>query len=81
MRGEFAESRANEHERLIAALMEACEFCQSNENREKVIETLAGSNYLDTSQDAIRSSLLGPFRFRKTASKLQGSPTIRRPGS
>ena len=65
VRTEFAESRADEHERLVAALIQACEFCQRPANREQVIETLAGPNYLDTSREAIQSSLAGPFRFDK----------------
>jgi ABC-type nitrate/sulfonate/bicarbonate transport system substrate-binding protein len=65
VRSEFAESRFDEHQRLIAALLEACEFCQLPENRAQVAETLAGSNYLNTNREAIQSSLCGPFKFRK----------------
>jgi ABC-type nitrate/sulfonate/bicarbonate transport system substrate-binding protein len=62
---EFARTRAEEHERLIAALFEACQFCQLAENRQHLVETLARPEYLNTSPVAIRNSLCGPFRFSK----------------
>ena len=63
VRADFAESRAEEHRRLIGALREACDFCQRPGNREQVAGTLAGKKYLDTSEQAIRRSLCGPFQF------------------
>ena len=86
VRTEFAESRSNEHERLIAALIEACEFCQLVENRDQVIETLAGSNYLDTNPEAIQCSLSGPFKFRRDRSEFSrdlhvfAGPGVNEPG-
>ena len=86
VRTEFAESRADEHERLIAALMLACEFCQRPGNREQVIETLAGPNYLDTNREAIQSSLTGPFKLSKEQSEtshelhLFSGPGVNEPG-
>jgi ABC-type nitrate/sulfonate/bicarbonate transport system substrate-binding protein len=65
VRQEFAESRADEHHRLIAALREACEFCQDEKNREQVAEVLAGAEYLNISHETIRRSLSGPFQFRQ----------------
>jgi ABC-type nitrate/sulfonate/bicarbonate transport system substrate-binding protein len=62
---EFARTRAEEHECLVAALFEACQFCQRTENREQLVEILARREYLDTNPAAIRSSLCGPFRFNK----------------
>ncbi len=38
---EFAEKRAEEHLALVAALLEACEFCAAPENREQVVAVLA----------------------------------------
>jgi ABC-type nitrate/sulfonate/bicarbonate transport system substrate-binding protein len=63
VRREFAESRADEHERLIAALMEACRFCDSPENRERIIDTLAGPEYLNVSAQALRRSFSDTFDF------------------
>jgi len=65
VRADFAASRAEEHERLIASLHEACDFCQRAENRDQLVKTLAGSKYLNTSEEAIRRSLAGPFKFGK----------------
>ena len=64
-RAEFVESCAEQHQRLVAALLEACEFCQLAENRAQVVATLAGPKYLNLSPEAIHSSLVGPFKFRK----------------
>jgi ABC-type nitrate/sulfonate/bicarbonate transport system substrate-binding protein len=69
-RADFAESRAEEHELLIGALLEACEFCHQAENREQVARTLAGSSYLNIKKEAIERSLVGPFRFRKDQTAL-----------
>jgi len=63
VRADFAASRADEHEQLIAALLESCEFCQNAENRNQVVKTLATSKYLNTNAEAIRRSLCGPFKF------------------
>jgi ABC-type nitrate/sulfonate/bicarbonate transport system substrate-binding protein len=65
VREDFAETRGDDHRSLIAALREACDFCQPLENRERVAHTLAGAKYLNTSADAIRRSLSGPFAFGK----------------
>jgi ABC-type nitrate/sulfonate/bicarbonate transport system substrate-binding protein len=63
VRADFAESRHDEHRRLIAALREACEFCEQPGNRERVARTLAAPKYLNTSKEALRRSLSGPFKF------------------
>jgi ABC-type nitrate/sulfonate/bicarbonate transport system substrate-binding protein len=65
VRAEFADACVNEHRSLIAALREACEFCQRPRNRPEVARILAGRKYLNTSVEAIRQSLSGPFEFGK----------------
>jgi ABC-type nitrate/sulfonate/bicarbonate transport system substrate-binding protein len=65
VRSDFAESHADEHQQLIAALLEACEFCQGPENRQQVAQVLAGKKYLNVKQDVLARSLCGPFIFRK----------------
>jgi ABC-type nitrate/sulfonate/bicarbonate transport system substrate-binding protein len=86
VREEFVESRSDEHERLVAALLEACEFCQLPENRQQVAEILAGPNYLNISREAVQSSLCGPFKFhkqrRETVSDLHlfAGPDVNEPG-
>jgi ABC-type nitrate/sulfonate/bicarbonate transport system substrate-binding protein len=56
---EFAETRAEEHKRLIAALLEACRYCDKAENRGHVIETLSRKQYLNAPVEALRLSLAG----------------------
>jgi two-component system, oxyanion-binding sensor len=65
VRSEFAQSRAEQHQQLIAALLEACAFCQRPENREQVVRILSGPDYLNGNSEIIQSSLSGRFRFRK----------------
>ena len=65
VRRDFAESRAEEHLRLIAALAEACSYCEQLENRERLLELLAHPRYVSTSTAALRTSLCGPFDFGK----------------
>ena len=61
VRKEFAEGRADEHERLIAALIQACAFCDKPQNRRAISDCLAHSQYVDAPQDCIRAGLTGPF--------------------
>lgn len=65
VRSDFAESRSEEHERLIAALHEACEYCQVPENRQRVVETLAARKYLNINREAIQRSLCGQLKLRQ----------------
>jgi ABC-type nitrate/sulfonate/bicarbonate transport system substrate-binding protein len=60
---EFAENRAEEHVALIAALLEACEFCAAPENREQIVTTLAQPEYVNAPKDALRQSFSGEFNF------------------
>jgi ABC-type nitrate/sulfonate/bicarbonate transport system substrate-binding protein len=63
VRRDFAEEREAEHLALIAALIEACEFCDRPENRERVMETLAQPEYLNAPIRALRMSMNGTFDF------------------
>jgi ABC-type nitrate/sulfonate/bicarbonate transport system substrate-binding protein len=63
VRSEFAERRKREHLALIAALAEACRFCEAPANRERIAEILAGSRYLNTPVQVARRSLAGPFLY------------------
>lgn len=59
VRREFAQSHAEQHKRLIAALLEACRYCGKAENRAHVIETLSYKQYLNAPPEALRLSLAG----------------------
>lgn len=74
VREEFASAREDEHLALVAALIEACRFCDAPENRERVIETLAQPQFVNAPIQAVRMSLGGTFdygneRIEKTGSQ------------
>jgi ABC-type nitrate/sulfonate/bicarbonate transport system substrate-binding protein len=62
-RRDFTETHAGELLRLIAALLEACAFCEATAHRETVISTLAQPQYLNAPSEVLRRSLAGPFHF------------------
>lgn len=55
VRHDFAETRASEHERLIAALLEACAFCDQATNRPLVSEMLAQPQYVNAPTDCLKN--------------------------
>ena len=55
VRHDFAETRASEHERLIAALLEACAFCDQAVNRPLISEMLAQPQYVNAPTDCLRN--------------------------
>jgi ABC-type nitrate/sulfonate/bicarbonate transport system substrate-binding protein len=57
----FAESRRAEHSALVAALAEACAWCDEPQNRERVAEILSQPRYLNLPVRVIAPSLLGRF--------------------
>lgn len=59
----FAVERAEEHARLIAALREACAFCDQPENRKHVSELLMEPHYVNAPADCIKAGMIGPFQF------------------
>jgi ABC-type nitrate/sulfonate/bicarbonate transport system substrate-binding protein len=61
VRQSFAEEKSTQHLALIAALIEACDFCQNPENRERVTETISQRKYLNVPTQAVRASLGGHF--------------------
>jgi ABC-type nitrate/sulfonate/bicarbonate transport system substrate-binding protein len=62
VRQSFALGRANEHIRLLAALIEAGEFCEQPENRGLVCEMLAHPHYLNAPAECVKAGLVGPFQ-------------------
>lgn len=63
VRREFAEQREAEHLALVAALIEACEFCDAPENWDRLISTLARPEYVGASAQALRCGITGEFDF------------------
>ena len=70
VRREFAERHAQQHLALVAALLEACEFCQAPENRQQVATTLARPEYVNVSATALRGGLEGPFDFGRAGTRV-----------
>jgi len=62
-RREFAEKRAEEHIALLAALLEACEFCDDAKNQTQLVATLARPEYVGTPEAALRRGIRGEFDF------------------
>jgi len=63
VRREFAEKRNDEHVALIAALLEACEFCDQPENHEEIISTLARPEYVGVCEEALRQGINNGLDF------------------
>lgn len=62
-RRDFAERRPEEHLGLIAALLEACEYCDDPANHETLINTLSRPEYVGTPAAALRGGITGEFDF------------------
>jgi ABC-type nitrate/sulfonate/bicarbonate transport system substrate-binding protein len=61
VRKDFAERRESEHLRLVAALIEACEFCDDPRNAESIAETLSRPEYIRAPVAALLAGTRGPF--------------------
>jgi two-component system, oxyanion-binding sensor len=57
----FADTRPVEHAALVAALVEACAWCDEPQNREKLAELLGDPRYLNLPARLIAPALLGRF--------------------
>ncbi len=67
VRNDFAEKRAGEHERLIAALLEACAFCDQPINRPLISEMLAQPQYVNAPTDCLKNILAADTRGSRLA--------------
>jgi two-component system, oxyanion-binding sensor len=63
VRRDFAEVREEEHLALVAALLEACAFCDAPEHCEEVIATLSRPQFVGVPEAVLRAGLRGPFDF------------------
>jgi ABC-type nitrate/sulfonate/bicarbonate transport system substrate-binding protein len=66
VRRQFAEERADEHIRLVSALLEACQFCAIPANLDRIIETLGEPQFVNAPAAALR---LGCVNVYGNASK------------
>lgn len=63
VRREFAEQREREHLALVAALVEACEFCDAPENIYEIISICSRPKYIGASAAALHAGFSGRFDF------------------
>jgi two-component system, oxyanion-binding sensor len=61
VRQSFALGRAEEHERLIAALLEACAFCDQPESAALLGEMLSDAHYVNAPAECVRAGLARPL--------------------
>ena len=59
----FADQHPEEHLRLIAAIYEACQWCDRPENREDLARVLARPGYVNVPFEVLRDSLTEPVQF------------------
>jgi ABC-type nitrate/sulfonate/bicarbonate transport system substrate-binding protein len=69
VRQEFAERRSDEHELLIAALIEACEICDKPGHRKEIAKLLSRREYVDAPVEAIKRALVGPLDPKENGSR------------
>lgn len=69
VRREFAEKRADEHRALIAALLDACEFCAEPENRDEIVAILSRPEYVGVPPALLRRGFDGRFDFGQGRSR------------
>lgn len=62
-RRDFVEARNEEHLALVAAIREACAFCDAPENHEQIIATLAGPGYVNVPAVILRKGFAAQFDF------------------
>lgn len=65
VRRDFAEKRAEQHTALVAALLEACEYCGTEDGRNEAASILARPEYVGVPESVLRRGLDGPFDFGK----------------
>ena len=63
VRRDFAESRAEEHTALLAALLDACAFCSEPENHAQLAAILARPEYVGAPEPALKRGICRQFDF------------------
>jgi ABC-type nitrate/sulfonate/bicarbonate transport system substrate-binding protein len=62
-RADFAERAQHDHLAVVAALLEACAWCDAPENREELVRLLARPEYVNAPAEALRMSMCGRYDF------------------
>jgi ABC-type nitrate/sulfonate/bicarbonate transport system substrate-binding protein len=63
VRSDFAAENADEHVALVAALLEACEFCDDPRNHELLIRWLARADYVGVDEALLRPGITGRMEW------------------
>ena len=63
VRRDFADARGEEHGALVAALFEACAYCDAPENRNEIVALLSRREYVNAPAAAVRQSFDAEFNF------------------
>jgi ABC-type nitrate/sulfonate/bicarbonate transport system substrate-binding protein len=63
VRQDFAEAREEDHLALLAAVLDACHYCDVPENHERIIEVLSRPQYVGVSAESLRCGITGRFDF------------------
>lgn len=63
VRHDFTVQRSEEHVALVAALLEACEFCDQPENHAQIIRTLSRPEYTGVAESALCHGIDGEMDF------------------
>jgi ABC-type nitrate/sulfonate/bicarbonate transport system substrate-binding protein len=61
VRKEFLDHHADEHTRLVAAMLEACDYCDNPEHRDELVNILSRPAYLNVPAQNLRQSLTTTF--------------------
>jgi ABC-type nitrate/sulfonate/bicarbonate transport system substrate-binding protein len=69
VRRDFAERRDAEHLALVAALLDACAYCDDPANHADVISVLSRPEYINVSEDILSCGLSGSFSITKKESR------------
>jgi nitrate/nitrite transport system ATP-binding protein len=62
VRQEWAQQYPHSYLALVKALLEACQYCESTENREELLAILSRPEYLNLDPMYIRTGFAGPYR-------------------
>jgi ABC-type nitrate/sulfonate/bicarbonate transport system substrate-binding protein len=70
VRREFAQQQEAQHLALIAALLEACAFCDQPVNHDHVSQVLARPEWVNVPAEVLRCGLGGPFQFARNTARI-----------
>jgi nitrate/nitrite transport system ATP-binding protein len=61
VREDWAEQYPNTYQALIKALLEACQYCDEQRNREEILKLICLPEYLDINPIYVRPGFIGPY--------------------